>query len=431
MAETTQCFEPGIYLRHRDGCPGTWHPKAAQSTCACVPNVQAKVWDNITKKRLPASFNKRSMGDIRDRVNAAKKWKAELEAKLGSGVLVVERNAYSLAELWELWYERAQNGSILTKHREPFRDSTLERWESSMRCHVLPAFGKMRADRISAGDVADFIATLEAAGLGPSSQQAALSPLRATYRWAIKREWLIANPVRDAEVAACPKKKIDPGTTEQAAKHIAAVRDCDRIMWALAAFAGLRRGECLGLRWSDLTLDGEPELRVRLQRTPPKMVPTELLKTDAGYRTVPLLDPLIAELRAHAERVARDELELRRMLNGISHAFVWEFVHVRVGPKQGTPCFPSWNRRLDFARADWRDAGLVGIATFHDTRHVFASHMIAAWVASGVNVDLQALATVMGHASAQQTEKYRHMIPGHQETLRQMMNDHWRQSTSG
>ena len=39
-------------------------------------------------------------------------------------------------------------------------------------------------------------------------------------------------------------------------------------LYVVAVTVGLRRGELLGLRWTDLMLDGEPKLRVgrQLQR---------------------------------------------------------------------------------------------------------------------------------------------------------------------
>jgi len=75
--------------------------------------------------------------------------------------------------------------------------------------------------------------------------------------------------------------------------------------------------------------------------------------------------------------------------------------------RAGTP-FDSWAIK---ARADkaWRLAGLNPIG-LHESRHTFASLMIAA----GVNA--KALATYMGHASITITlDRYGHLFPGNED----------------
>ncbi len=154
-------------------------------------------------------------------------------------------------------------------------------------------------------------------------------------------------------------------------------------------YAGLRRGELMALKWTDLDLAAGV---IRVERSWDIVEGPIELKTHAGRRKVPIAGcPPRLPRRASAAD--------------------WG-----TGPAFGgtSPFIP---RRLS-ERADgaWEAAGLDRI-TLHECRHTFASLMIAA----GVNA--KALSTYIGHANIGITlDRYGHLMPGNEEEAAGLLN---------
>jgi integrase len=81
-----------------------------------------------------------------------------------------------------------------------------------------------------------------------------------------------------------------------------AVPDRYRVLVALAGGTGLCSGECVGLRWDAVDLDGAT---VRVIRTVTEVaghvLPKPCPKTRAGRRTVPLPPFVVAQLRGYRD----------------------------------------------------------------------------------------------------------------------------------
>lgn len=154
--------------------------------------------------------------------------------------------------------------------------------------------------------------------------------------------------------------------------------------WMLALALGLRQGETLGLRWSDVDLDNEylklrrNRLRPRYEHGCPEASPcgrkagycrdkvqvrreTKNTKSRAGRRAVPLPGPLVAMLRAHAETQARE----RKAAGDLWTESDYVFTKPLGGPLSPNTDYHDWKRLLE-------DAG-VRNARLHDARHTAAT----------------------------------------------------------
>ncbi|MEU1916426.1 tyrosine-type recombinase/integrase [Streptomyces massasporeus] len=79
--------------------------------------------------------------------------------------------------------------------------------------------------------------------------------LRAALQHAVREDELPRNVARNVELSKGTKREIEPLTAKEGRQLLAAARD--NRLWAayeLAVRIGLRRGELLGLRWSDVDL---------------------------------------------------------------------------------------------------------------------------------------------------------------------------------
>ncbi len=163
---------------------------------------------------------------------------------------------------------------------------------------------------------------------------------------------------------------------------LAAARD--RRLYALYVMAltlGLRKGELLGLHWSDVDLDGGVlQVRNSLQRVNGRLR-LGPVKTDHSARTVAVPRPCLRALRRHRDRQAAERAVAGSAWTDHGLVFV---------STVGTPLEPrNVTRQFDGL---CRGAGLRRIR-FHDLRHTCATLLYD----QGVSIDN--IQDILGHSS--------------------------------
>lgn len=129
----------------------------------------------------------------------------------------------------------------------PAQANTVAEWRGAWERHGLPAiggtpFGQLephRLDRLYRG-------------VTPAVAQKLHTALRLAFAQAVRWGWLADNPVARATVPKAERRRIVPPSPQDVERLIGAASNGDRMMVALAAETGLRRGEMCGLRWSDI-----------------------------------------------------------------------------------------------------------------------------------------------------------------------------------
>lgn len=170
------------------------------------------------------------------------------------------------------------------------------------------------------------------------------------------------NVARLAELPTWERKPIAPWTAAEARAFLEAAKD-DPLYPAfmLLLLYGLRRGEVLALRWRDVDEeDGELRVRQHIQR-----VHGELrigpVKTTAGSRDLPLLDPAAEVLEIRRAAQAADRAELGR---------AWQDTGLIFTTRTGRPIEPRNLARSFHRICDAR--GLRAISVHH-LRHTTAT----------------------------------------------------------
>ncbi|WP_322769247.1 site-specific integrase [Frankia sp. Cr1] len=208
---------------------------------------------------------------------------------------------------------------------------TYQGYEVVVRVHLVPALGKKKLNKLTGADVRLFLRRLEnmclccihktdqkraegerrccAVGRCCKSlpsvrlRQQAHAVLRNALEAAVREELIRRNVAKLVKVSG-PKYKVNRGLTVDQARKLLAAAENDQwhALYVLALFLGLRRGELLGLHWSDIDFDaGTLTVRRNLQRVGGELR-TVTQKTEWSERTIPLLGATADALRHHFER---------------------------------------------------------------------------------------------------------------------------------
>jgi len=139
----------------------------------------------------------------------------------------------------------------------PDQESTQRSYQSVIRNHIAPAIGKIKASELTTKTVENLFRSMHANGFGAGTIRITRAALSAAYNDAVRLGDLVRNPVRNTKMPNVTAKTTKPLPRPdwekvylQAAKN---PRMHARI--EIAGMLGLRPGEALGLKWSDLNME--------------------------------------------------------------------------------------------------------------------------------------------------------------------------------
>lgn len=139
----------------------------------------------------------------------------------------------------------------------------------------------------------------------PNTIKECIKFCKAAFNYAIKHELTNKNPFKRVETPTVEKKERKRLTLDEA---ITMLKKCKEVypdfypILATQIFTGVREGELLALKWSDLDIK-KCKLKIRRQFTQGEL--KESLKTSASYREIDVCPTLIDILNAHKKSQAR------------------------------------------------------------------------------------------------------------------------------
>jgi integrase len=301
--------------------------------------------------------------------------------------------------------------------RSSLRPSTYESYERLCRRHLIPKIGHLYLHQLGPGHLSALYAELHTAGRLDGS--GGLSARTVQYLHVVLSKAL-------SDAVAEGRLPRNPATLKTVRERLPKSTGHDMATWTagqltsfleglagdrlevpvlVAATTGMRRGEVLGLRWSDLDLDAG-RLAVRQTLSAPRDPDTGRHvpifgepKTKRGRRSVPLPARTVAALRGHRKAQAAE-----RLLVGPDyqdHGLVF-------AEPDGGPVHPD-RFRVRFEHRVAR-SGLPPIR-FHDLRHTYATLALQAGVHGKV------VSGILGHANIGITlDTYSHAIPAMEES---------------
>jgi integrase len=343
-----------------------------------------------------------------DLQKAAQTRRSELILKVGSGTYVNEKTVPTVGEAIDHWLADKKprvkantfgSYEVVVEHiRGPFLiASALDRrrfartGEKPAGAKFLPMLGAIKVSDLTTAEIRGWHRDL-ADHAGAYTANRAKSHLKS----------VLALAEEDFGVRA-PSMPVGAGRARQRVKKAiltpvdiariltAAVGDPERgIYYAFPFLAGTRPSEQLGLLWEDVDFEANVIRICRIQERDGSL--TDMTKTEAGTREIPMGTRLREMLLAWRVRCPRLRGELHRVFPAPGHVGPWPEQR-RIGGG-GPISYQNWRRRywaVIFAKLD------ITYVTPHSARHSFISTLQA----QGIEVGL--VAKLAGHANANVT----------------------------
>jgi integrase len=280
--------------------------------------------------------------------------------------------------------------------------STYIRYEGIVNNHLKPALGHRKLRDLTRPEVRRLYAE-KGKALSPRSVDYIHVTLQMALSQAVRDDVIYRNVAEGERPRSSRQRRSDDSkalTPGQVRSLLAAAQGTRfEALYVAAVHTGLRQGELLGLRWTDVDLDAvSPRLSVRrslkvtddgLDFGPPK--------NKASRRSVPLNSTTVAALRAHRARQYEERLASPKWRD---HDLV--FPNRIGGPVAHNNLYTREYMPL-LKRAGLADEGF----TFHSLRHTFATALFE----RGQHPKI--VQSLLGHSSITQTmDTYSHLMEG-------------------
>ena len=318
------------------------------------------------------------------------------------GGLVFDDENTSVGEFLDKWLSDCVRGSV--------RESTFDRDSYLICVHLKPALGRIKLSKFSPVHLQGFYRDRLDAGLSASTVNKIHTVLHKALSQAVR--WsLIPHNVTNAVKAPRPTpKEMRPLSSEEARRFLEAAHGNKlEALYILAITTGMRRGELLGLKWSDVDLENASvSIRRTLTRTGNgKRVALGDTKTKKSRRNIRLTPRAVDALRGHLTHQMEDIERLGDLY--VDQGLVFT-------TSTGGPINPS-NLRQRSLMPLLKRAGLPHIR-FHDLRHTCATLLLLK------NVHPKFVQELLGHATIAITlDTYSHVIPGMGDQTARAMQD--------
>ncbi|NTW28899.1 MAG: site-specific integrase [Coriobacteriia bacterium] len=293
----------------------------------------------------------------------------------------------TLAEYLKCWLEDYAMPNVAGK--------TYERYERIVRLDVVPHLGHVKLADLKPLQIQSFYSELlrsgrkKGGGLAPLTVRHIHRLLHKALYQAVRWELIGRNPVDGVDAPRVQRKEMNALDREGLTRLLNLLRGTKFYMPVIiAATTGMRRGEIMALRWSDVNFDaGTLRVSRSLEQTGNGLALKEP-KSRYSKRTISLAQATVDALRTH--RANHD-----------------------TGPEGLIVCRPDgtyWppdQLSAEFHRIVRRNGFTI---RFHDLRHTHASNLLR----DGVPINV--VSRRLGHSEPSITlNVYSHVLPGMQE----------------
>jgi integrase len=263
--------------------------------------------------------------------------------------------------------------------------TTRARYTGLTRTHLIPGLGHIAVGELRPIHVETLLNQALDTGLAPRTVFHIRAVLLTALNYAVKSELATMNAAALADPPKLNDPEIFPLDQVQARQLIEAAKG-DRLeaVYLMALYLGMREGELLGLRWTDLDF-ARNRLTIRRGLGPVDGKVQEIsTKTKKSRRVIPLVGPIAGALQRHHQRQESIDVRLAgQRWQHAGHIFTTTI---------GTPIDAT-----NFGNRTWpamrTKAALPSTVKFHHLRHTTATLLLEA------EVPMEVVRDILGHSS--------------------------------
>lgn len=386
--------EGGLHQIHAAGCP---RPVDRHGNTACKCKWRGLLVVGYKPGAKPGTQRAVTKTVTRPTRSGAAVALRELREQHSANTLPIGKPP-TLEQWLNVWHAR---------HQKKNKERTRITYRGHIDNYLIPLLGHHRLDRLTSEDIEDAWETLlehgnpllgdKARPLSGTTVHNVHVTLRRALRVAMQKKKLAANPASPDAMDAPPKSdaEVEPLSTVewQAVRDTAAGLDWNGARWTVALALGLRQGESLGLRWTDVDLDaGTLAVRQTIYRLPKQGLVFGKPKSKRSNRDMVMPGPLVAQLKAH--RKAQTEARLLAGDHWTDSGLVFTY-------RDGRPIDPRQDR------VHWAallDAAGVEHTRLHNARHTAATMLLLQ------GVDQRVVMDIMGWSQVSTAANYQHAV---------------------
>ena len=344
---------------------GTWFPPEGLSCSKARKAAEqaAEAWERLEK----AEYEKDLQNPERVRIKELSRSKTDFSAFVS-----------------DIWFPLCiDNGERKAKTVSFYTDTTK---------NIVAYFGGCAIQNINSLAIQKFILMLRTdKGFSPQYVHHHFRALKMIFEFAEKQGLVLDNPMKKVDKPKLQKTKIDALGNDEAKAFFLALEKCPldfQCMLHLLITTGIRRGECVGLKWRDID---ESRSTLTIERnviyTPQSGLTVNTPKTAAGARVLPLMSSTLALLR---------QLRTQRQQENLNTILEDSFVF----PSKADIFMPhnpeAVTRRV---KRFMKREGLPDMSP-HDLRHSAATLLL------GSGADVKSVQEILGHTNAITTLNY-------------------------
>ena len=312
----------------------------------------------------------------------------------------VKSKQYTVGQWMDIWFENWAKVKV--------RPSSHQTYRGYIENHIKPRIGdiqlaklttldlqKLYKDLLAGGRVERTEAMHQPKGLSAKTVRNINQVISSAMDFAKEQRLILCNPTDGCALPKPAHKEMKTLSADQLAAFLREAKESGVFeLYYIELATGLRRGELLGLKWSDIDFNqGVLHIRRQIARIDGEVVEAPL-KTENSYRILPLGADAVGIL-----------LEQRKKTNG-----EYVFPSPTGGPISPDSVLHMLHRVL-------KRAGLPEVR-FHDLRHTFAT------LALQNGVDIKTVSGMLGHYSAGFTlDTYAHVTTAAQKQAAQTMGN--------
>ena len=278
-------------------------------------------------------------------------------------------------------------------------------YERIIEQHILPMFGRMRLRDIKTYHVQDFIMRLNSmprsdgkpGHIAPQTVKRYTSVLRSMLTLAYKMYYM-DDDVGLSRRLTFPKERyqeVDVFTIEETKTILDAAKTEPiniRLLIELALFTGMRRGEIIGLKWSDINFDKQClSVKRSIYKPKSKKSVEKEPKSHSSIRTIAIPNCLCETLKEYKKSQEEYSLSLATWQN-LEYVFTDKNGNV-MNPQTPTKQFSKFLDRHNIRHLK-----------FHCLRHTSATLLLSN------GCDIKTISARLGHSSIETTNIYVHML---------------------